>query len=130
MHMTAHISMRTALLVASLSTSGCAALQKDDDRVDRDRLTDGGTSALARALAAADPTDRPTLERLRDGSSTGGRAMTELEQAQDVSWGCAAFACCHLLCSITCLQTHSIATLDVLAHKQSRHSTVLAMIER
>jgi hypothetical protein len=30
---------------------------------------------------------------------------------------------------MTSLQIHSIAALDVLAHKHPRHSTVLAMIE-
>ena len=41
-----------------------AALQVKDHSVQRNGLTDSGTGALARALAAADPTDRPTLERL------------------------------------------------------------------
>ena len=62
--MTARIYICTALLVASLSASGYAALQKGDDRVERNRLTDSGTGALAHALAAADPAKRPTLERL------------------------------------------------------------------
>jgi hypothetical protein len=64
MHMPAPASMLTALLVAMLSALGCAALQKGDDKVERNHLTDSGTGALACTLAAADSAERPTLERL------------------------------------------------------------------